>query len=333
MFTLQKKIILAIALIFINLIIKRKDNELLEKKLEVFYKNLIDKAPMNILIRIILFLDRKFFGVSQIIKKLIDFEENIPTMGIQKATDNLLSNIFIKPIIKSNFYPEEFKEGPVLFIGMNHNLIIEPAVISSIIPRDDIYLIGNKAFEVLGGNVSKYVLPVIQKKYAVDYREANNKKRSGFITNFITSLYSSKKLTLKETAEINKNTFQEAVKRLNQNSAVIIFPTGRNNIDSPWRKGVGEIISRIPEERRGNVKLIPIFITGISLKDVLRGIKANNGEVKTIDIFFGRIIPLKEIYAGLSEINNPITISSLLRKKMFSEMSIFFPFFTGTFEN
>ena len=333
MFALQRKIILAIVLIVINLIIKRKNNELLEKKLVVFYKNLTDKALKNILIRIILFLDRKFFGASQVIEKLIDFEENIPTMGIQKAADNLLSHFFIKPIIKSNFYPNEFKEGPVMFIGMNHNLVIEPAVISSIIPRDDIYLIGNKTFEVLGGNVSRHVLPVIQKKYAVDYKETNNKKRYRLLTNPITTLYSSKKLTLKETAEINANTFHEAVEKLNENSAIIIFPTGRNNIDSPWRKGVGEIISRIPKEIRGNVKLIPIFITGISLKDVLKGIKANNGEIKTIDIFFGRIIPLEEIYTGLSESNNPITISSLLRKKMFSEMSIFFPSFTGTFEN
>jgi len=333
MFTLQKKIILAIALIFINLIIKRKNNELLEKKLVVFYNNLIDKASKNILLRIILFLDRKFFGISHIIEKLINFEENIPTIGIQKATDNLLSNIFIRPIIKSNFCLDEFKQGPVIFIGMNHNLVIEPAVISSVIPRNDIYLIGNKAFEVLGGNVSKHVLPVIQKKYAVDYKGANNKARYGLLTNLITTLYSGKKLTLKETAEINKKTFQEAVKRLNQNSAVIIFPTGRNNIGSPWRKGVGEIISRIPKERRCNVKLIPIFITGISLKDVIGGIKTNNGKVKTIDIFFGRIIPLEEIYTGLSELNNPITISGLLRKKMFTEMSIFFPSFAGTFEN
>lgn len=65
--------------------------------------------------------------------------------------------------------------------------------------------------------------------------------------------------TKDEIRQLNQQTFADAAGLLEQGFAVNMFPAGHVDIDihAPWPKGTGEILSRVPDEVREKLIVVP----------------------------------------------------------------------------
>ena len=169
---------------------------------------------------------------------------------------------------------------------------------------------------VLGEKIDRknvgYFMKVIPAPLASDYSKS---KIDEFLP--LRLLNRDKLLSREEGKKVTNQTLQDAATLLGEGYAINIFPTGniRHGMETPWKPGIGEIMRRVPEEKRENIAIVPYqfapdFTRGKLMKAIFY---RNNGwkmREETITLHIGQQSPASAI---IGEEQDPKVITQVLQ--------------------
>ncbi|MFH0875345.1 MAG: hypothetical protein V1859_05380 [archaeon] len=226
------------------------------KKLRGVYL-FLTKCKNLLFLKPVFLIDNRFFGIYNFIKHAYSIENNIlPNKGITLSADDFLEKTNIC-YSADKILTTKIKNKPILVVGLSHDRIIEFVLLFSYLKREDIFLVGVKTFQLLGKNTSKYILPVLNKKYSNDSKTIM--KKTG-----IDDLYLLENMSKKQIGIMNKKSLQMAADKINKGNAVIIFPTGVNHEKDPWRPGIIEILTKL----NCNAYVLPVGFRGPNREEI-----------------------------------------------------------------
>lgn len=177
---------------------------------------------------------------------------------------------------------------PVILVGLNHETIVEPFAITSLIGREKMKFIAN--YGLTNWVDRKILIPVIARRYAID-RPMTLKRigeRWADIFRPLNRKIREKKFTLAVIEKNNTEAFKEAENELNKNGMVMIYPTGGGDRNKPWARGIGELISGLINNKKSGAQLVVVEVKGVNIHEnnwriVWRAITGRtwNGKMKT----------------------------------------------------
>lgn len=280
------------------------------------------------LTKFICFFDQKFLGLAAFINHLAKLEKSIPELGLANTSTEFLKKIGVIVKESKTFLPLLDKEGKaVLFIGLNHDMWLEPLFLASLIKRKDILAIGEKSFQYLGKNLANYIVPVFWKRYAIDGHHSFEKKIKNHMRIFhnLINFRCYEKLTLAQIKKMNNSAFKKSSGHLASGGALLIFPGGEGPAGNSWRKGIGEIILKIPPSKRKNVTLVPLSFYGPSKKLLIKNARlaytGKRPQKTEATILPGKEINLNDFYKKIGCQKNSSQISFLLQKMVISNIT------------
>jgi hypothetical protein len=206
-------------------------------------------------------LDKKFVGLGYLLKRWVELEGKIDKVGLPEVSREIFEELGMKITVSKNIDKWVSGERGVIFLGLNHESIIEPILAYAVLKRKDISLISGKTFMRLGKNFAKNVLPVMQRKYAWNFD-----RRS--IVSIHGMLYRAENLSMEDINQINLGTFDKAADKLRKNQGIIIFTMGGNKMNGKWGRGIEEIIKRISREKRKEIDIVPLYFSGLNRMDI-----------------------------------------------------------------
>lgn len=171
-----------------------------------------------------------------------------------------------------------------LVLGVNHEAILEPFIIASLLGDRRVSLISLKVLQVLGRAYSKYIMPVMPRRYAKD-----EKRFKRWIVNKVhprARLYGIEELKVVEIDEMNEKVFNRAAKRLMEGMDVVLFATGGKVAQAAWGRGLGEIVNRVSKEKRSDVQIAFFHFDGLRQMEVVKRfwMAANGKKLKKINV-------------------------------------------------
>lgn len=149
--------------------------------------------------------------------------------------------------------------GPQLVIA-NHHGPLEGAILASLIPRDDVYIVGVQGWKRLGREMTSRLLPVYL-SYSPAEHPFDRFKNNHFFP-------AREKVDYDEALRRNSETVTRASALLSEGATVIITPTGgtfTNRTD--WKTGLGHIMKGAA---RMETSIVPVRVTGSRRRDALR---------------------------------------------------------------
>jgi 1-acyl-sn-glycerol-3-phosphate acyltransferase len=203
-----------------------------------------------------LFLKTVFiiFPYDSILKITAKYNHNIQKIGLSQSSRQYIQDLSIN-ISKTNM---PVIKGGCLIFG-NHPTGLDPYILSSIIERDDVYIVADIYQQRKGNNIGKHIVPIVYARTQknLDNREFLNK--IGFYIMRQFTGYVDKNLVKIQ----NEQTVKTAGKLIQEGHVVIIFPDGGSNNPEFWYNGIGEVIKTASV--KGNpVQLLAANISGIS---------------------------------------------------------------------
>lgn len=291
-----------------------------------FCRRVKEYKKKNLFARMAFFLENKYVGFIRFMNVIVDLEKRLDDVGLSGASAEFLARYGIK-----YDYPQKTvakinrSNKGILYLGLNHDSFIEPALIAAVAGRKDTYLVALKTYQLVGKKVAEYIIPVLPKRYASDHqrRYKNHFFRSIQPKNVPGSFYLLENLTCRQVESINNGSLEKAVGLLSEGHKVIMFPAGGAKADSSWRKGIGEIISQLKKRKINNVLIVPVITLGLSKAKVLRQMKNHQtSKQKTLEVKMkiGRPIDVKNVFAR----TDPLETADLIRKKVIGQFNYFF---------
>jgi hypothetical protein len=225
----------------------------------------------QLLTRILLFIDKKFIGALQFARDWVHFESQVENISLPDVARSIYDYLGLE--IHRGDLPAEFSQSgqPALLLGLNHEAVIEPIILISLLNRDDVKLPGMKVFQYLGPNISEYILPLLPKKVANDYCGNTKPTTSNKLDPFY-QLYCLEDKSTEEIFRLNQSSVHQAAGHIVDGGALIIFPNGGRPINSPWYQGVGQILTLLPQETIPSLPIFPISLGGVTRKMIYRKI-------------------------------------------------------------
>jgi 1-acyl-sn-glycerol-3-phosphate acyltransferase len=225
----------------------------------------LDSPERGRLARFLLALDRRFVGVVQYGRDTVLLEQQMDAKGVPAMARAFLDNLSMD--VQVNAIPDVFARPgqPTILLGLNHEAIIEPIVLSSFLMRSDLKLTSIKVFDYLGPQMAHALLPVMPRKVAVDYSGGKLVTRINRLDP-IYQLYALEKLTEAEIAQLNQQSLERGAEHLAAGGALIIFPTGGQSVEKPWHRGTGELLSLLAPEVLSTTLIFPISIMDLTRK-------------------------------------------------------------------
>jgi hypothetical protein len=229
----------------------------------------LDGSKHRMFTKLLLAIDKRFFGVVQFARDWVSIEslleqELLPHVG--RAFDEYLGmDLYV------NRLPDEFaKENqPAILMGLNHEAIVEPIFLVSLLERSDIRFLGMMLFQKLGPNVKELIFPVLPSRIATDYHGSLRTK----IATSIKPIYQFYRLDERSAAEIKENnqlSIDQAVKHITAGGILELYPTGGRSIDKEWYPGIGRILSLLPSDILASIPIFPVITTGLKRSFVYR---------------------------------------------------------------
>lgn len=309
----------------INIVLKGFCQTLRDQKMAGLIEKIERKREKNLKVKFFHYLDQKCIGVLNSMKYFSALEKNLPNEGLQSIAQSYLNRIRIRYLLEKDLPQFTFENNrPVLFVGMNHEAIIEPLIMAAILKRQDWQLVGFKAFQVMGDHLAKFILPVLTKRHAVDYKN-NLKKSIQDFFNPLSRLYQAEKLTIQEIEKMNKNSIAAASQNLVKGKAVIVFPGGAGKTNFSWKGGIGEIISQIPPSHAEKINVLPVHFTGISkinfFKNMCLSFVKKMPE-RTVKVTVGKARIIKDLRDEMGENSDPSKISILLQRILLRDFAL-----------
>jgi 1-acyl-sn-glycerol-3-phosphate acyltransferase len=179
----------------------------------------------------------RLLGIAGILE---NFVGNIKKIGWYRANQRYIADLGIKLDTSLRDFP---KKGGIL-VYANHPTGLDPFILSSVLGRDDVYFLSDVYHAKKGEGVQEHMIPV----YYSNWRDLW--KRSGLaFGGFILMRLTSGFLSADEVRARNRQAIEIAVQKLREGHVVLIFPSGGDNEQFPWKKGIGEIILQMKEVR------------------------------------------------------------------------------------
>ncbi len=177
------------------------------------------------------------FGLVKILKK---FEKNIKAMNWHAANRQFINDlgIYISPALKN--FPQ--KGGVLVFA--NHPTGLDPYILSATIARDDVYILSDVYQTKKGENIASHLIPV----YYSGWSESLNRSGISFFGYLMMRVITGtvKKNTARQN---NLAAIDTAAGHIAKGHVVIIFPSGGERSNRTWRKGIGEVIKIIHDQK------------------------------------------------------------------------------------
>ncbi|MBL7150867.1 1-acyl-sn-glycerol-3-phosphate acyltransferase [Candidatus Microgenomates bacterium] len=152
------------------------------------------------------------------------------------------------------------RSEPVLVIANHGHEAETVALYAALLQRDDIYTVGVAAFQGIGPNFSKHLIPVYVRPSSVDPSEMKLSSRIGRALSLGTDMPEN-------AHELNKASIARAAQIISGGGLVVMFPSGarKKNI---WSPGVGHLIIGINKDC--GAYIVKAHIKGTSNLDFLR---------------------------------------------------------------
>ena len=217
--------------------------------------------------------------------------------------------------VHSNKVPAVFgKPGePAILLGINHEAIVEPLIIASLLNRPDVRFVGMKVFQYLGKNISDLIYPVLPKKVAIDYQGGCMQTLKSRL-DIVLEMYRMESLTIAQIERLNDTSLKSAAVHVEYGGLLIIFPNGGRSIDRSWYPGVGKLIKRLQQPLTTTIPIYPIRTSGIcrnQLGQCVRNAAAGNPKQTLAKAM---ILDPIHLPPGIS-IESPQEITDYLRSK------------------
>lgn len=160
--------------------------------------------------------------------------------------------------VRTNINKKISATNPLLIIA-NHPNVYDGFTVSSILKRDDVWIVSAALNQNISPILKKHILPVYF---------SNKPIRS--ILDFIRVPYWTAKeggLTRAEAQKLNQEMIQKAAQLINSGEAVIIFPSGSSTNNNRWQNGVSYLLEQVDNP---NARIIFIKIEGSKWYDFFR---------------------------------------------------------------
>ncbi len=178
----------------------------------------------------------RILGIAHIVK---NFEKNVNLLGWHKANKQFISELGIGVRSNSN-YP---LNGKGLLIYANHPTGLDPYLISSVINRDDVYILADVYQATKGKTIGLHIIPV----YYSSWKEVLSRSGIAFFGYIMMRLISGI-VTRIEARKRNMEALDTVIRYLREGKCVILFPSGGAKKNFRWRNGIGMIIHKIRKE-------------------------------------------------------------------------------------
>ncbi len=230
-----------------------------------------DQLDHQFLTRVLMAIDRKFIGALQFARDWAGFEALIDHTILPHVArivyDYLGTTLYI------NRLPAEFSTPgkPAILMGINHEAIIEPILLVSLLDRADIRFLGMKVFQYLGPRVAARILPVLPGKIAMDYQGSSRASISNKLDP-VYQLYRMENLSAVEVKILNQQSIDMATQHVASGGILMLYPCGGHSIEKEWYSGLGRILKGLPADILTSTPIFPVMTTGLTRKSVYRSI-------------------------------------------------------------
>ena len=230
------------------------------------------KTNHNLLFKLLLSIDERCFGYAKFASDWVAFESRLQDETIAQVCSDFFTYMGLK--VLTNRVPEAFRKptNPAILLGINHDAVIEPLIIASLLKRQDIRFVGMKVFQYLGKHISDLIFPVLPKKVAINYQGHNGRTLKSRL-DIVLELYRMESLTLAEIERLNCTSLKGAAEHIENGGLLIIFPNGGRSIEHAWYPGVGKMTKHLPETLTAKVPIFPIRTSGICRKQLKKCVR------------------------------------------------------------
>ena len=193
----------------------------------------------------------RILGIAHIVK---NFEKSVKPLGWHKANKQFISELGIGVRSNSN-YPSK---GKGLLIYANHPTGLDPYLISSVINRDDVYILADVYQATKGKAIGSHIIPV----YYSSMKEVLSRSGIAFFGYIMMRLISGT-VTHIEARKRNMEALDTVIRYVREGKCVVLFPSGGAKKNLRWKKGIGSIVHTIKKENI-NCDIYKCLISGIS---------------------------------------------------------------------
>jgi len=285
--------------------------------------NLLNKeASNNLLLRLLLKLDLKYFVILRFFRHIAEIEKDIDKNGADVQMTKLYEKLGLRLEIFNSFENGNMdRRKGLLIYGVNHPAVIEGFLLLTILRQKKIKMLGNIMYYYLGKNLSRFLSPVVPRK--------STPSASNLILKNFSPLILFNKAEImddKQRRELNLNTLRDSAKVLEKGGVVVIFPAGAGDERTKWRGGLSKIIMNVSEDKRDDIIIVPVYFSGLGSKRMLlRIFKAYRGfklKILRVGIYFGRERRLSEIYEMFGNKVKENKILDYLKRDAFSQFGL-----------
>ena len=231
--------------------------------------DLIDEPDHGLLTRFLLAVDKKFIGFAQFARYFASLENQVDERTFSDLAEELLDYLALELNYNHTFEELSTPGQPAIIMGLNHESIVEPVFLASLLDRNDIAFFGMAVTQFIGPQVAKFILPVMPRRSAVDYQPDKKRSLSDRL-NWVYWVYGLDKRTLEEVEQLNKQSIEGAAAHIDRGGILMIFPGGGVDIRRPWYRGLGEILSLVSPEILHATAVVPVSTTGLSRKTLYK---------------------------------------------------------------
>jgi len=232
----------------------------------------LDSTDFGFFTKFMLAFDRRFIGVTQLARDWVGIESRLAEVSVpfvaRDFSDYLGMDLFI------NRLPPAFSQEhqPAILMGINHESIIEPVFLVSVLDRPDVRFLGMKVFQYLGPYVKELILPVLPSRIATDY-QGDLRTRMGTALKPIYQVYKLDKRSSKEIKELNQQSISQAIEHIRSGGILELYPTGGRSIEKGWYPGIGRILSELPADVLSSTAIFPVKTVGLTRNFVYRSMR------------------------------------------------------------
>ena len=193
----------------------------------------------------------RILGLAQIVN---NFEKSVKLLGWHNANKQFISELGIDVRSFAN-YPSK---GNGLLIYANHPTGLDPYLISSVLNRDDVFILADVYQATKGKAIGSHIIPV----YYSSMKELLNRSGIAFFGYIMMRLISGTVSRI-EARKRNIEALDTVIRYVSEGKCVVLFPSGGAKKNFRWKKGIGAIINMLKKEDV-NCDIYKCLISGIS---------------------------------------------------------------------
>ncbi len=217
------------------------------------------------------------------------FDQQVARWGLQPAMRLLINHIKVK--FQVNGLNKKTKKilasKPVILVS-NHPHASDVVLLVAALPeRKDINMIASFEFLSIGPSFASHLIPV----YLKEKVHKSSKKLSSRLCRHLNLV---KIFPDEECQEKNKRSLKKAVKKIEQNSLVIIFPEGEKEGQKLWLPGVVKLLKQLLKNKK-EVFYVQAYVKGTSFFDPFRRLIKIGWLFPKIKVSFSSPQPIRKI--------------------------------------